>query len=178
MYQSKNKFRLCLLLLAAGLCNLLFGQNNIPGVQTPCTTTAQGKAGNFVICYTIGEMPLIETAKSNGLMITQGIMQPFTFVIDTTAQCFTKSEVRIYPNPNNGRFSVQLNLLKRGKMQIQLFDALGRVLKTDAFDYLTFNIRPYDISNMASGNYFMQVLFTPEGKTDVQKCVYTIQKTN
>jgi hypothetical protein len=159
----------------------LFAQQTgtqVVGTQTPCAAAGVGTAGNFTITYTIGEMPLVETAKSNGLIITQGVMQPLTFIADTSSQCLNKTEVRIYPNPNNGRFSVQLNLLRRGKITILLYDASGRLLQSNAFDYPTFLIRQYDISNMANGNYFLQLLFTPEGKTETQKCVYAIQKMN
>jgi hypothetical protein len=60
--------------------NSLHAQNNIPNVQTRCTTAGQGIAGNFIISYTIGEMPLVTTEKNNGLIITQGVLQPVQFI--------------------------------------------------------------------------------------------------
>ena len=58
------------LLLAVITGNLLLAQNQVPEVQTPCTTAQQGTAGDVVICYTIGEMTLIDSWQKNGLLIT------------------------------------------------------------------------------------------------------------
>jgi Secretion system C-terminal sorting domain len=152
---------------------------NVPDVQTPCTTTAQGTAGNFIISYTIGEMPLIQSWKSNGLLITQGIMQPVSFgIADTTYQCFSQTEVKVYPNPNPGIFSLQLSLFKKGVIKTLLFDVNGKMLQTDRFNYSTFMTKQFDINRMASGTYFLQLFFTETGSNKAQKCAYTIQKIN
>ncbi len=152
---------------------------NIPNVQTPCTTAAQGTAGNFVISYTIGEMPLIQSWKSNGLLITQGIIQPSSFgVADTAYQCFSQTEVKVYPNPNPGIFSLQLSLFKKGSIKTLLFEANGKMVRTDQFDYNTFTTKQFDINQMASGTYYLQLLFTETGTSQIQKCAYTIVKIN
>jgi hypothetical protein len=75
--------RIIILLLMGLVVNSLPAQNNIPNVQTPCTTAGQRTAGNFIISYTIGEIPLVTTEKNNGLVITQGILQPVPFIADT-----------------------------------------------------------------------------------------------
>jgi Secretion system C-terminal sorting domain len=151
---------------------------NISNVQTPCTTSAEGKAGNFIISYTIGEMPLIQSWKTNGLMITQGVLQPVPFIADTVYQCFSQTEVKVYPNPTPGIFSLQLSILKKGKVQTVLFDATGRQIQADAFDYNTFSSKQYDIARLSKGVYYLQLFFKPEGSNDLKKCVYTIQKNN
>jgi len=166
-----------LVLVAMLLC---FWQNifcqNVPGVQTPCTTSSQAAAGNFVISYTIGEMPLIQSLQSNGLLITQGIMQPLTTLADSSYECFNQAEVKVYPNPNPGIFSLQLSILKTGKVKTILFDASGKLLQTDEFDYNTFSTKQYNISKFASGVFYLQLFFTATGSSNPQKCVYTIQK--
>ncbi len=108
----------------------LHAQTKIPNVQTPCTTTGQGTVGNFIISYTIGEMPLIKTEQSNGLMITQGILQPVPFIADTVYECYSKTEVIVYPNPSPGIFNLRLSMLKKGNVQTLLFDATGKLLQT------------------------------------------------
>jgi hypothetical protein len=151
---------------------------NIPGVQTPATTTAQGAAGKFIISYTIGEMPLVQSWKTNGLLITQGIMQPHTLVADTAYECFSQTEVKVYPNPNPGIFSLQLSLFKKGVIKTILLDASGKLIQTDQFDYNSFTTKQFDIKRMANGTYFLQLFFTETGSNKAQKCAYTIQKTN
>ena len=168
------------LLLAVITGNLLLAQNQVPEVQTPCTTAQQGTAGDVVICYTIGEMTLIDSWQKNGLLITQGIMQPLNKGIADPAvyDCFSQSEVKIYPNPNPGTFTLQLSVLKKGKFKTLLYDGAGRLMQTDAFDYNTFISRQYNINRLSSGMYYLQLFFTEEGQTTVRKCAYTVQKTN
>jgi hypothetical protein len=147
-------------------------------VQTPCTTASQGTAGNFVISYTIGEMPLVQSWKSNGLLITQGIMQPLTFIADSAYECFSQTEVKIYPNPNPGTFSLQLILLKKGTIKTILIDATGRQVQQDEFTYNTFATKQYNITRLPNAVYYLQLFFTETGSNKVKRCVYTIEKIN
>jgi Secretion system C-terminal sorting domain len=170
---------LLLLLPAICLAQQLFSQKQVPGVQTPCTTAQQGSAGDITISYTIGEMPLVESLQKNGLLITQGIIQPVDKgIANMVYECFSQTEVKIYPNPNPGTFSLQLSLFKKGNVKTQLFDATGKLLQTDVFDYNTFATRQYNISSMVNAVYYLQLFFTEEGQTGVKKCAYTIQKIN
>lgn len=168
------------LLLTFITSNFLLAQTQVPEVQTPCTTAQQGAAGDVVICYTIGEMALVESWQKNGLLITQGIMQPLNKGIADPAvyDCFTQSEIKVYPNPNPGLFTLQLSVLKKGNFKTLLYDATGRLVQTDAFGYNSFISRQYNIMRLSAGMYYLQLYFTEEGQTRVRKCAYTIQKTN
>jgi Secretion system C-terminal sorting domain len=157
---------------------LLQAQNNSPATQTACTTVAQGTAGKFVISYTIGEMPLIQSWQSNGLMITQGVLQPVPFIADTVYECYGQTEVKVFPNPSPGVFSLRLSLLKKGKVKTLLFDALGKMVQINEFAYNTFSTTQYNIQNLANGMYYLQLYFTEAGSIRQKKCVYTIQKIN
>ena len=166
-----------LLLPAICLMQQAFAQTQVPGVQTPCTTAQQGTAGDITICYTIGEMPLVESLQKNGLLITQGILQPVDKGIASMVyECFSQTEVKIYPNPNPGSFSLQLSMFKKGNVKTQLFDAGGKLLQTDEFDYNTFATRQYNIERLPNAVYYLQLFFKEEGQTTVKKCAYTIQK--
>ncbi len=151
---------------------------NVPGVQTSCSTASQGTAGNFVISYTIGEMPLVQSWKSNGLLITQGVLQPLTSTADPAYDCFSQTEVRIFPNPNPGTFSLQLSLLKKGSVKTILTDVTGRQLQQDEFIYSTFTTKQYNITRLPNAVYFLQLLFTETGSNQPKRCVYTIEKLN
>lgn len=168
-----------MLYLAISFCfqQTVFCQN-IPGTQTSCTTASQGTAGNFVISYTIGEMALVQSWKNNGLLITQGTLQPPGFIADTAYECFNQAEVKVYPNPNPGTFALQVSLFKKGKIRTVLFDASGRQLQADDFEYNSFLTRQYNISRLASGIYYLQLFFTETGGQGSKKCVYTIEKIN
>jgi hypothetical protein len=157
--------------------NALYAQS-ILTVQSPCAAAAQGTAGNFVISYTIGEMPLVSTEKSNGLVITQGILQPFISIADTVYECFSQTEVRVYPNPTPGIFSLQLSMFKVGTVKTVLYDAAGKMLQQDDFAYNTFATKQYNIQQLANGRYYLQLFFTEAGNNKAKKCAYTIQKLN
>lgn len=172
---KKKLILLCLFMIY--MSHTTFAQTQVPGVQTSCTTAQQGTAGDVTISYTIGEMPLMESLQKNGLLITQGIMQPIDKGIASMVyECFSQTEVKIYPNPNPGAFSLQLSMFKKGNVKTQLFDAGGKLLQTDAFDYNTFATRQYNIERLPNAVYYLQLFFTEEGQTTVKKCAYTIQK--
>jgi hypothetical protein len=120
----------------------------------------------------------VQSWKTNGLLITQGIMQPHTLVADTAYECFSQTEVKVYPNPNPGIFSLQLSLFKKGVIKTILLDASGKLIQTDQFDYNSFTTKQFDIKRMANGTYFLQLFFTETGTNKAQKCAYTIQKIN
>lgn len=159
---------------------------NIPGVQTPCTAASQVVSGNFVISFTIGEMPLIQSWKTNSLFITQGILQPLVAGIlqplqkvpDITSTYFSQTEVKVYPNPTPGIFSIQLNLAKKGKVKTNLFDADGKLIQSDEFEYNKFINKQYNISGLASGTYFLHLFFTETGSGRVKEYIYPFQKIN
>jgi hypothetical protein len=168
-------------ILVAGsllFCTQISFCQNIPGVQTPCTTSSQGTAGNFIISYTIGEMPLVQSWQSNGLLITQGIIQPLSFIADTIFECFSQTEVKVYPNPNPGIFSLHLSILKTGNVKTILFDAGGRQIQQEEFAYNSFVVKQYNISRLSGGMYYLQLFFTETGSSKPKKCVYQIQKMN
>ncbi len=149
----------------------------ITTVQAASATASQGTAGNFIISYTIGEMPAVQSLQKNGLFITQGILQPVTSVA-AAFECFSNTEVNIYPNPSPGIFTLQLSILARGKIQTQLLDAAGRLMQAEEFDYNSFLSKNYNISRFAAGNYLLLLWFTEAGKNAVKKCTYSIQKLN
>ncbi len=70
------------------------------------------------------------------------------------SQVLTNTDVTLYPNPNNGKFTVQLSGIN-GKSTIEVYNELGeRVLKTS----LTSSSIQLDLSNNTKGVYFYKVL--------------------
>jgi hypothetical protein len=170
--------KLKILFCISGLMPIISNAQPSKDLQTPCVTTSQNTAGNFVISYTIGEMILVESVERSGLLITQGILQPFTGVLLNTYDCFTSVDLNIYPNPSSGIFNMKLSLFKKGKFESVITDALGKRVFAEAFIYNSFALRQYNIQKFASGIYFLQVSFTEDDNGTTKKCVYTIEKTN
>jgi hypothetical protein len=166
--------KVVMLLLFESACFYTIAQNT-PSTQTSSATASQGVAGKFVISYTIGEMTLVQSWQNNALLITQGVLQPLSFNVDTTNECFTTAEINLYPNPTAGVFSIQYAMLKKGKVLTVLYNTAGQKLQTDEFEYKSFFLKKYDISNYANGQYHLLFTFSEEGGK-VKKCIYTIQK--
>ncbi len=146
-------------------------------LQTTCATTAQNTIGNFTISYTIGEMVLVETWKSNGLTVTQGISQPLIIPVDAGAGNFNPGEITIFPNPTPNDLFVRYNILQPGKLNIQLFDALGQSLLTKEVAIFSFGINKIDFSKFSSATYFISLQYTSADGTINKKGKYKIVKS-
>ncbi len=78
-----------------------------------------------------------------------------------------KTTINVYPNPNNGTFTLELNE-KPTKATITLSDLPGRVISTTTTDEKT---TQFDLSGYAPGIYLLKV--TIDGAVYTQKVVYT-----
>ena len=145
-------------------------------LQTPCTTSAQGTVGNFTISYTIGEMVLVDTWKKDGLTLTQGIMQPYIAPFDNGAGNFGIGEITVFPNPTPNDLYVRYNILQLGKLNVQLYDALGQRLLTDEISITSFGTKKYNFSKYAKAAYMLVLQFTSADGTTIKKNKYKILK--
>ncbi len=62
----------------------------------------------------------------------------------------------IYPNPNKGVFDIQVQLTKTAKVQVQIINTLGQVLKTERVLTDHFSGK-YDLLHLSKGFYFVKV---------------------
>jgi hypothetical protein len=145
-------------------------------LQTPCATTAQNTVGNFIISYTIGEMPIIQTFKNSGLFLTNGIIQPEVSNADAGGTAFGKGEITIYPNPTPNNLFIQYNILEQGKLSLQLYNALGQRIFTDEIIVNSFSTKKYDLAKYAADAYILKVLFTGDNGNTIKKGKYKIIK--
>jgi WD40 repeat protein len=70
-----------------------------------------------------------------------------------------KKEEIIYPNPNNGIFSIQFHLPKAGLTIVQIYDNTGRIIKKVFQGHLESGKQKItsDIRGLKSGNFFVKV---------------------
>jgi hypothetical protein len=161
----KRKFTIALLGMA-----LLFSIKGQGQSIAPFALNVAGGSFDNPSSYTryewsFGELVLIDTytSASDNLILTNGLLQPCTEKItgDFTISYFGKNEWKVFPNITTGSFELDFFLTSPGLMQLQLTDAMGRVINTRKFDYHCCNrIERYDISNLADGVYFINASFT------------------
>jgi hypothetical protein len=74
-----------------------------------------------------------------------------------------QSAIRIWPNPNNGRFSLQFNSDKYKEFKVKIVDTKGREMGYYEFKNLVYGqILPFDLTRLAAGQYFVYVYNTQE----------------
>lgn len=116
--------------------------------------------------WNFGELTLVDTYSGSGgnLILTQGLLQPCTDMVTKSPEIllFGANEIKIFPNVTPGIFEVDFFLNIPGQMELQLTDALGRVINKRNFTYHCCDrIERYDISKYADGVYFLNARFTP-----------------
>jgi subtilisin family serine protease len=74
-------------------------------------------------------------------------------------------QLSVYPNPNNGRFTVSSNLSQ--PVSIEIVDAMGRLISSHP--NITNGKTEIEIGNVSSGIYFIR--FKVDGRVDIQKII-------
>jgi hypothetical protein len=117
--------------------------------------------------WSLGEAAVVNTiSPSDGsLFITQGVLQPITEKANLSPYIvfFAKGETFIFPNPTQGRFEVNFMVRQSGRLELQLTDLTGRVIKQRALRYPGWgHIEHYDLSTYPNGTYFVIATLTPD----------------
>jgi hypothetical protein len=146
--------------------------------QTACATSAQGSISSFVISYTVGEMVLVDNYKSNGLFVTQGIAQPEVPGVIVNYSGFTSGDIIVFPNPTPNQLSIQISIVKLGKIKLQLYDAVGKLLLVDAFDVNSFMTQRYSLDKYADGSFVLRLQFNSNDGVMDKRGTYKIVKAN
>lgn len=139
--------------LVVALCissTVVFGQTIQNSVIA--STGASTSSGNVKMDYTVGEV-VVETFSAGGNTLTQGFHQTnLTLVAIENAELF--SEINLYPNPAHDILNVDIPATY-AVLNVNLYDVTGKLLRNnpDATGKLT-----YDVSNLATGTYYLQIM--------------------
>jgi hypothetical protein len=141
----------------------------------------------FHLDWNVGEMTLVNTIQGGGkklLIITNGFLQP-EYSGDhgeekqqPAAELFTRSEIRVFPNPTSEYVDVGLFFEQAGTVRLSLFNSMGE--KLFARD-LTGNSKTRTehilMDKYSQGTYLLQIQLVFEGKI-IKQGSYKIVKTN
>jgi len=97
---------------------------------------------------------------------------PLNIPSENENQAITENEFfKVYPNPNNGSFSILFNenFLYSGSIEISILDLAGRIVYSNSKEVHEIYDKPLTISGLSSGVYFVSV--KSQGKQGFQKII-------
>lgn len=82
--------------------------------------------------------------------------------IDTTSisveEIMAEDAFRVYPNPNNGEFRVEFELMQPKQINLSLYNGTGQMIATESWNGLSGEYRKsYDLGNLPAGVYLLQL---------------------
>lgn len=121
-------------------------------------------SGNGItLGYTIGETAIAQRTAANN-QLREGFWQPginsLVAVVDIAGM---KSDIRVYPNPTGGQFTLDLGEGFPVSLQCTLFNALGAAVESVTIEEGQTATRMGD-PGLENGLYLLQ-LQTPDGRT-------------
>jgi hypothetical protein len=65
------------------------------------------------------------------------------------------AEVNIFPNPNSGKFVLEVSGNKANNLEVEIYSASGQMVYYNAYEQLSFIREEVDLGNLAGGVYFL-----------------------
>jgi len=69
----------------------------------------------------------------------------------------TADEFSVYPNPNNGQFMIEMNLVEKQDVLLSIFNSNGQLVREFKFDDIDSFARQIDMNNVAEGLYLIRI---------------------
>jgi hypothetical protein len=124
--------------------------------------------------WSIGEMAVISTYSSSGLIVTQGLLQPVTKTVGVQ-QTFLTSQMQVFPNPAENLLFLQPTFAAEGTLACVLHDVAGKIILRDEWNLKTGKEQQQlDLHAIAAGTYILRVSFAQGNQ--VYTAPYKIQK--
>ena len=135
-----------------------FGDGNTSTLQNPTHTYLA--MGAFNVCLTV----------SNGTCTnTFCDITTINAPVDIVDPLFDGS-VQLYPNPNNGQFSLDFDLAKATDLEISVISLTGQTVYAKSLRGVRFHHEAIEMNDVASGMYFVRII-SNKGAEMIQKII-------
>jgi hypothetical protein len=119
------------------------------------------------LSQTGGQGSLHVQSKNEGVLLHQGFEQAFNLFASDNR--FTAIQVRVYPNPNTGQFSIATDLGRDTAYELALYDAMGKLVHRDQFEAGI--LQQVTLSNEVSPGAYTLRIWTTKGYTGTTKLI-------
>lgn len=140
--------------------------------QTICRSALSAFGGSatangIYLSQTGGQGSLHVQSQNEGVALYQGFEQAFNlFASDNRS---TAIQVRVYPNPNTGQFSIATDLGRDTAYELALYDAMGKLVHRDQFEPGI--QQQVTLSNEVSPGAYTLRIWTTKGYTGTTKLI-------
>ncbi len=115
--------------------------------------------------WSVSEMTMINTINTadSSCRLLHGVLQPGTEKpAYPMTLLFEAGDYRLFPNPTPDKFELNFFVTTPGRMELQLTDAMGRVLEKRSYDYDGVRrIELFNLGKYANGLYYVIATLTP-----------------
>ncbi len=149
----------------------------------PSTLNSAGGSrviGAYEFDWSVGEMTMIatDTSAANNIIVTQGILQPFTYTNEGVANATLTRQLNVYPNPASSVVNIDYTSPVEGTLTYRLMDIAGKEIKSS-----TINVQQgktatqVNVGNLANATYMLEITADPNGN-GAENVSYKIEKRN
>ncbi len=125
--------------------------------------------------WSVGEMALVNTATTSGLIVTNGVLQPSASTSGVDDFPFRNDQMTVYPNPTDKEVFIQPNLSPQTPMQMVLMDITGKTLLQSETILNSGNEKQsIHLSTYPAGSYMLIIRATDQENN--HQASYKIQK--
>ena len=111
--------------------------------------------------------PTIKGSQYKITLENGALKSELTGIIPTVSESIEEGNVKVFPNPNEGTFTVQINGAVRGDVNLQVFSTLGQQIENVTINKESDSINVPFYCDINKGNYIVKV--SGKGISETQK---------
>ena len=151
----------------------LHAQTMTPGTLN--ATGGTGTIGSTEFDWSIGEMTLVSTFTTSGVIVTQGVLQPSDAMEGIPVNNALKDQLKVFPNPASTEVNIQYTAQTQGTLAYRLLDMNGKVFDKQTIQVTQgANAGQVNVKELACAAYMLEVTLTAGESTE--RTSYKIQK--